>query len=224
MPIRINLLAEAQELEEMRRRDPVKRAIWAGICLVVAMLGWSVCLQLKVMIIQGELSRKEAQVAARKTAYDAVQASQNKLAEMNHHLASLQQLAANRLLYGSLLNALQQAIVDDVQLNRFRTDQSYSLVEELKSQTNANGRVTPGQPARMTERVSMVLEAKDSAANPGDQVNKFKQSISQSPAFAALFGGSNEVRLANLSPPQSMGDAKSFVQFNLECRFSEKTR
>jgi len=37
MPIRINLLAESQALEEMRRRDPVKRAIWVGV-LVVSLL------------------------------------------------------------------------------------------------------------------------------------------------------------------------------------------
>ena len=30
MPIRINLLAEAQAAEEMRRKDPVKRAVWIG--------------------------------------------------------------------------------------------------------------------------------------------------------------------------------------------------
>ena len=30
MPIRLNLLAEAQEAEEMRRQDPVKRALLVG--------------------------------------------------------------------------------------------------------------------------------------------------------------------------------------------------
>ena len=28
MPIRLNLLAEAQAAEDLRRRDPVKRALW----------------------------------------------------------------------------------------------------------------------------------------------------------------------------------------------------
>jgi hypothetical protein len=34
----------------------------------------------------------------------------------------------------------------------------------------------------------------------------------------------NEVRLASLSPPQAVGDGKSFVLFTLECRYPEKTR
>ena len=41
MPIHINLLAEAQAAEELRRRDPVKRAIFIGISLVIVALMWS---------------------------------------------------------------------------------------------------------------------------------------------------------------------------------------
>lgn len=41
MPIRLNLLAEAQAMEEMRRRDPVKRAIWVGSLLVAVALAWA---------------------------------------------------------------------------------------------------------------------------------------------------------------------------------------
>jgi len=41
MPIRLNLLAEAQAAEEARRRDPVKRAIWIGALLVSVVLVWS---------------------------------------------------------------------------------------------------------------------------------------------------------------------------------------
>ena len=37
---RINLLAEAQAAEELRRRDPVKRATWLGAFLVAAILAW----------------------------------------------------------------------------------------------------------------------------------------------------------------------------------------
>ena len=38
MPIRINLLAEMQALEDQRRRDPVKRVFLTGIVLVSMML------------------------------------------------------------------------------------------------------------------------------------------------------------------------------------------
>ena len=40
MPIRINLLAEAQAAEEMRRRDPVKRALWGASIVVVGVIAF----------------------------------------------------------------------------------------------------------------------------------------------------------------------------------------
>ena len=59
MPIRLNLLAEAQAAEELRRRDPVKRAIWIGALILAAMLVWSSSRQLQVMLASSELNRLE---------------------------------------------------------------------------------------------------------------------------------------------------------------------
>ena len=65
MPIRINLLAEAQALEDMRRRDPVKRAIWVSVFVVCLMLAWWSSLWAKGMWARGELNHLEAQLASR---------------------------------------------------------------------------------------------------------------------------------------------------------------
>src|SRR5216684_5617351 len=132
MPIRINLLAEAQALEELRRRDPVKRAIWVGVGLIFVVLAWSTSLQLKAMLAKGELNRVTAQLASRTNEFQQALANQGKLLLVNRKLASLQQLATNRLLHGTLLNALQQTTIDDVQLVRLRTEEAYALNEEVK--------------------------------------------------------------------------------------------
>jgi hypothetical protein len=125
-----------------------------------------------------------------------------------------------------LLNSLQQTTIEDVQLVRLRTDQSYSFTDEVKMKTNSDNRIIPGKPATATERIVVTLEAKDSGVNPGDQVNKFKQAVSESSYFKSFLGKTNEVRLTSLSPPQGGGAAggKSFVVFTLECKFPEKTR
>lgn len=224
MPIRINLLAEAQALEDLRRRDPVKRALWVGALLVFVILVWSSSLQLKAMIAKGDLGRVEAQLAAHSTAYDAVRENQGKLTEVSQKLGSLRQLATNRFLNATVLNALQQSTVDDVQLVRFRTDQTYLLTEAVKAKTNSNGRVTPRKPATVTEKIVLTLDARDSGAIPGDQVTKFKQAIADCPYFQAALGKTNQLRLLNLSPPQSGQDGKPCVQFTLECRYPETTR
>jgi hypothetical protein len=223
MPIRINLLAEAHAQEDLRRRDPVKRAIWVGVALVGVVLAWSSSLQLKAMMANRELAHVQAELGTRTNAYQGVLVNQRKLADVTRRLTSLHQLATNRLLYGSLLNALQQTTIDDVQLMRFRADQSYAFTEEVKPKTNDEGRVSLGKPATVTEKVVLSLDARDNSANPGDQVNKFKQALVDCPYFKAALNKTNEVRLASLSPPQ-FTDNKGFVLFSLECKYPEKTR
>ncbi|MGH7967990.1 MAG: hypothetical protein ACREIC_04610, partial [Limisphaerales bacterium] len=172
MPIRINLLAEAQALEDMRRRDPVKRAIWVGVFVVFLMLAWWTSLWAKGLWVRGELSRLEGQLASRTNDFQQVLVNQRKLNETIAKLNALQEMATNRLLYGTLLNALQRTSVDDVQLLRLRTDQNYVLNDEVKAKTNTTGHVMLGRPATVTERTIITLDARDSGSNPGDQVNK----------------------------------------------------
>jgi hypothetical protein len=223
MPIRINLLAEAQALEDQRRRDPVKRAVWIGIILVLLLLVWSSSLQLQAIIAKGSLSSVNAQISSQTNHYQQVLANRGKLLEVNSKLVSLQQMATNRLLHGTILNALQQATIDEVVLTRVKTDTQYVLNEELKTKTNSSGRTVLGHPASVTEKILLTLDAKDASLNPGDQVNHFKRLVNDHAYFQTMMGKTNEVRLANLSPPQT-AEGKPFVVFTLECRYSEKTR
>jgi len=223
MPIRLNLLAETQALEDLRRRDPVKRALWAGVLLVLLLLVWSSSLQLKSMLAHGELSRIEGQLRSQTNSYYQVLDAQKKFNEMNTRLAALQQLTTNRLLYGTLLNALQQSTVDAIQLVRVKTDQSFVFNEEVKPRTNGTARPVPGKPASVTERIVVTLDGKDMAATPGDQIPLFKTAVGNNPYFVTALGKTNEVRLTSLAPP-STREGKASVLFSLECRFPEVTR
>src|SRR6266446_4467159 len=98
MAIRINLLAESQALEDLRRRDPVKRLIWVGVLIGVGMLVWSSTLQLKAMIAKKDLGRLEALLRGRTNEFQMVQTSQRKLLEIDAKLGKLQALATNRFL------------------------------------------------------------------------------------------------------------------------------
>lgn len=220
MPIRINLLAEAQALEEMRRKDPVKRTVWIGAGLVAVVLVWSSSLQLKAIILKGEVNSLESEAARHNTQYQAVVQNQKKLTDVTTRLTSLNKLACNRLLYGTFLNGLQQVTVDDVQLTRLRVDQSYTRTEETKAKVDPPA---PAKPATVTEHIVVTLEARDSGLNPGDQVNRYKAAIADSPYFQSATGKTNEVRLASLSPPNAAG-GKPYVQFTLESKYPEKTR
>jgi hypothetical protein len=223
MPLRINLLAEAHALEELRRRDPVKRSIWVAVFLVCLLLAWWSSMFAKSIWARAELSHIERQLRARTNEFQQVLQNQQKLVDVVHKLQGLQQMATNRLLVGTLLNALQQTTIDDVQLTRLRTEQAYAYNDEVKATTNAAGRAITGRPASVTEKIVVTLEARDGGANPGDQVNKFKRAIADSPYFHATLGGTNDVRLTSLSPPM-FTEGKPCIQFALECRYPEKTR
>lgn len=223
MPIHLNLLAEAQAAEELRRRDPVKHAIWVAGLLVALMLVWSSGLYLKTMIARRALNRVEGQITVRTNDFQQVLDYRNKTGDIETKLTALVQLATNRFLNGTLLNALQHAIVPDVQVSRVRVDQNYTATAETKTK-HEGARTIPGKPATATEKITVFIEAKDSSPNPGDEVNRFKEKIAGNPYFQSALGKTPDVRLTYLSQPQTSSGGKPFVQFTLECRYPEKTR
>lgn len=221
MPIRLNLLSEARALEEMRRKDPVKRAIWVAVMLVVLVLVWSSSLFARIVIAKGDLNRVNSQIAGLTNSYDIVVANQRKLLDTNQKLTALRQLAANRFLQGPVLNALQSTVMDEVQLTRLRMEQNFAVVEATKASTNANNKAA-AKPAKATEKITITLEAKDTGPGPGDQVTRFKQLVGENQFFQELMCKTNEIRLASLSEPQA--GPKPYVTFSLECRLPERIR
>ncbi|MDD5141183.1 MAG: hypothetical protein PHY43_13090 [Verrucomicrobiales bacterium] len=223
MPIRINLLAEAKIAEELRRRDPVKRAMFVGAFLVVFALVWSSSLQLEVLISKKDLSRVQAEIMTRTNEYQTVLVSQRKVTAIKGKLESLQQLSNARFLHGNYLNALQLATMDGVQLMRIRLSQSFVNTPGVANQTN-NNHVILGHPATVTQNIVLALDAKDFSANPGDAVDKFKEKIASQAYFKTMLNQTNGVKLISLSSPQSGPDVRPYVMFNLECYYPEKTQ
>jgi hypothetical protein len=223
MPIHINLLAEAQAAEDLRRRDPVKRAIFIGVSLVLVSLMWSGTVEISALLANERYAGVQATINAQTNASEHVESNRKKIATIQFKLAQLQKMQAARFLQGSLLNALQHATVDNVQLIRLRVDQAYLLTEGTESQTNGD-RVVAGHPAAVKERIIAHLDARDFSANPGDQVNKFKEVIAKQAYFQAMLDKTNGVKLANPPSAPQVDAGKPYVMFTLDCRFPEVTR
>ena len=122
MPIRINLLAEDLAAEDTRRRDPVRRVRWGAGVLVSAVALWSIILQFQLARSNAKLDKQKQQWGAIEKDFNRITENLKKAADVERKLGSLQQLSTNRFLWGSALNALQQATIDDVQIVRFRTE------------------------------------------------------------------------------------------------------
>ena len=223
MPIRLNLLAEAQAAEDLRRRDPIKRMIFGAVLVVALMLVWWSWLQLRVMVANQHLSQVQAEIQSHTNAYQVVLVGQIKITEAKQNLAALQKLTSSRFLQGTLLEALQHATVPGVQLMRLRVDQNYVATQPGAAVTNDTV-VMPGRPGSVTESIVVSLDARDFSGGLGDQVNKFKDIISQQPYFRAELDKTNGVRLTNLSPPQVGPDGKPSVMFTVQCKYPDLTR
>jgi hypothetical protein len=224
MPIRINLLAEAKAAEEMRRHDPVKRVIFCGAFLVVLMLVWSSSLQLEVMLGRKAVTDRRAAIETRTNEYQRVMSSQQKIGEAKQKLEALKKFTNSRFLLGNLLNALQQVHVDNVRLVRLTVGQNILSTPGTPAKTDDNGVKTPARPGAVTEKIVVSLEARDSSANPGDQVNKMKDAVANQPYFKAALNKTNGVQLINLLASELGPDGKPFVPFTLQCNFQEVTR
>ncbi len=223
MPININLLAEAQAAEELRRRDPVKRAIFIGISLVVVFFVWYTAVIAYGLAVKASKDGVEENIDAQTNAFSQVMVAQKALDTAKLKLAALKKLQAQRFLQGNLLDALQMTTVNGVQLTGLSVEQDYFLQPGTDSQNN-NGVNIPGRPSAVTERITLRLDGRDFSANPGDQINNFMALIVKQPYFKQMLAKTNAVQLT--SPPSAPQDdnGKSFVTFSLQCQFPEHTR
>ena len=201
MPIRINLLAEAQAAEELRRKDPVKRSIWYASFAVGLVLCWSLSLQFKVASDRRELKNLEGKWSGLEAAYNKVEGNRQKYLALRQKHSALDQFTTNRFLWAGTLNALQHSVVDNVQLLRLKAEQTYVISEGARSRTNG-ATVLPGKSSTSTERISILLDAKDYSARAAEQVASFKEALASQPYFQSNLIKTNGVRLTNLSAPQ----------------------
>jgi len=219
MPIRINLLAEAQNAEEMRRKNPVKRAIWVGSFLVCLILMWIGNLEWKIILERHDYSAIAANWQTNTAKYSAVTNEQMKIMDLDHKLAQLDELSTNRFLWAPLLNALQQAMVDQVQVVRLRSEQSLAREDAHDTGTGTNKQHLA---AAMVEKLSLSIEAKD--MRPADEdYAKFEKRLSTIDFFAARLQRRGFYMDGILGPltVDPVDQSRQFATFTLAAQFPE---
>jgi hypothetical protein len=223
MPIRINLLAETQAAEDMRRKDPVKRGLWIAGFLVCLVLLWMLKLQCDIWFDQKDLARINSRWSEMKAKYGAVTNNVLRTADIDKKLAALDQLATNRFLWAPVLNALQKCVVNDVEVVRLRGEQVYVKEDPHDLGTGAAKRTVPGA---MVEKTSLYIDAKDSDA-ARENYTRLKESLCNSEFFARslgrrdgfVFEGTLSTPIADPSEP-----GRTFTTFSLASHFPEVRR
>ena len=222
MPIRLNLLAEQQDAEDQRRRDPVKRAIWIAGCVVGLLVVWAGYLQIKVVRANSKVTSVEAKFKQLEAKYNLVRTNQDQVVKINGKMTALQQLAAQRFLWGTPLSALQFAVVSNVQLVRLKTEQIYAVTDASKPVTNADG-VVRATHAVAREKTLMKIDAKDFSVTPGDQIPRFLDALNNHPCFQTNL---MKAELTGRTPPttEASEPSKPFVLFTVDGQYPERTR
>jgi len=226
MPIRLNLLAEMQAIEETRRRDPVKRAVLVGVVLVAAILVWSSTFVVKQMSARSDLSTTDGGINSQTNAYTQVVNNEKRLADDQSKLHALQILATNRFLNGNLLDVLDKNTVENVQVTRLKVTQIYIVTDEVKakvSEDEDDKRMKVTKPATVTEKISLSFTATDTSPN-GEAATHFQNVLAAAPYFQKTLAKTNGFRLTSLGAPQIDPSGKSFISFGLEANLPDKTR
>jgi hypothetical protein len=219
MPIRINLLAEAQAAAEMRRKDPVKRGIWIGSFLVCVVMMWIGNLEWKIILERHDYNSIEADWKTNMTKYSTVTNEKARILEVDLKLAQLDALATNRFLWAPVLNALQKTMVDNVQFTRLSGDQTYIKEDGRDVVIGGNHHYVPGA---TIEKVSLSIAAKD--LKPSEEsYDKYKKSLSTFDFFAKHLQGQGFIMdgiLGQLTV-DPVDPNKQFVTFTLAAQFPE---
>lgn len=220
--MRINLLAEEQETAELRRRDPVKRGAWIAAGLILLLLTWDGYLRLKLMLARSELSRRKVELQLLEKNSNEVAANAQKTGEIERTVGALRRLAVNRFLWALPLNALQNAVVDKIQVVRIKTAQGIVALPASKAVTNAQNVVIPARPAEKLERVSMTIQARDFGDPPA--ADQFIENMAAEPFFKEHLRKVDPIRLKDRAPAQvtQTDPPRSYIPFTLECDYVDR--
>ena len=227
MPIRINLLAEERAAEERRRRNPVKRVIQAAAVVVALVVALCVWYQIRLVAAKSELEKCQTEWAKLEEDYSRVTQQMKQIAAVEQKLNALHQLAGNRFLWGPPLNALQQTVVESIQVVKLRSEQTYTTTDAAAPSAPGKAAAT-GKVAAAKEKTSLFIEAREYGASPadGEQLKQFRAALASFPYFSEHLRKVDGVKLIDLSPVQTdpAEPDRPFVLFTLECLYPEVTR
>lgn len=225
MPIRINLLAEAQAAEEARRRDPVKLSIWIGGFIVCLVALWIFKLQLDLLFANRAFRAEEKAWGNIQKPYFEALTNRAAITRMEIKLADLNRLSTNRFLWGTFLDALQQVSVEKVVVKNIKGIQVFHVDPGAPSKT-VNGKKTPVIPAFSVERCSVEIRGCDYAVEE-QNYSRYKERLNQLPYFLTHLGANEGFTLSgSLGQPTSdpQDPSRQFVNFTLICHFPEVRR
>ncbi len=227
MPIRINLLAEQLAAEEIRKRDPVKRAYWIAGALVGLVLVYTGLLQVRVSRAASELLAENAKWKALETRYNQVQKDFTRTTVIEAQLDALDRLSINRFLWGNSLSALQLTVLAGVEVTKLTGRQTFEFVEPIPTKIVKSGGVTnviPGKLGSSRQTLRMAIKGMDLSPVAGSQIIPYRDALLASPYFSSELKKSKVAFVEQSSPQLDPATKRMYIDFTLEIQFQEALR
>jgi hypothetical protein len=212
-------MAEAQALEEARRRNPVKLGIWiAGFG--VALVGlWIAKVQMDIYFARNELVNLNAQWKAAEEKYNGVTAEKARIGAINGNISALDHLTTNRFLWGPVLNALQQSVVDQIVVTHVWGGQTYEREPNKSIGAGASQKTIPG--SANFEKVKMSIAGKDYSPS-AEGFKKYEDALNHVDYFAKVLGVREGFTIEGAPGPKfadAPGSQKEYRAFTLTNQF-----
>jgi len=179
-------MAEAQALEEARRHNPVKLGIWIAGFFVALVVLWIAKVQIDIYFAKNTLATLTATWKADEERYNGVTNQQVRIAAIKAKLAGLDHLQTNRFLWGSVLNALQYTVVDQVQVTHIWGFQTIEREQNKSIGSGASLKTILG--SANFEKVKLSIAGRDySPAAEG--YKNYEDALNHFDFFAKRMGG-----------------------------------
>ena len=219
--VQINFLADRFETMAQRRRDPARRAMLAAAAAIVLMGAWAgytsyalnqTTLELRRLEAENKTAQVTAAAAARLT-------TEGRKAVMS--AAAMEQHATNRFLVAPMLNALQDVVLEEIQVVHLSLQGNIQYVPPVKAGNKSTGR-TPAKKGYLTERMSLSIQAKNFADPKVGDV--FMDQIASQSYFKPSLRPVNPVTLKSRLPRQvdPLDPSTVYTMFTIECSYPER--
>jgi hypothetical protein len=224
MPIRINLMAEAQALEEARRHNPVKQGIWiAGFFVALTGL-WIAKLGLDIYFKDNELSTLNKTWDFNETNYHDATNQLALTAAANTKIAALDHLQTNRFLWGNALDALQRTVVDQVVVTHIAGLQTFEHEKNTSIGSGATLKTILG--SANLEKVRLSIVGKDYSPS-GEGYRNYEDALNHHEYFAKMMGGREGFTIEGAPGPQfpdTPGSSRASRAFTLTNQLPDMRR
>lgn len=216
MPIRINLLAESQHEADLRRRDPVKRAIMCAGLIVCSVIAYYVSLVTKQAVKSAQVKSNKEQLAAIQNEANAAQETLSGVKELEKRIHQLNNLATNRVLWGTFLNEMQTLTVPDVVVRQILVSQQYGVNRPPPV------RNIP-QPASAVQSIVIRIRLRDYGNEAEQKYIQFQTKLLSNPWLKERLREQKPIEIEQFGKRTTSFDDpdRSFVEMVFKCTFKE---